>query len=421
MTKEEFGQYNLPDTPGVYVFKKAKEILYIGKATSLRDRVRSYFSADVIHTRGPLIVDMVQLADDLEVIETDSVLEALILEASLIKKHQPYHNTKEKDNKSFTYIVITKEDFPRVVAVRGRNIEQLFPHEDRKYTFGPFPHGGVLKEALKIIRKIFPYRDKCVPFESLSLEKREKARPCFNSQIGLCSGVCMGDITKEEYNRMIQNLKLFFEGKKIELLRNLEKEMKEYARQKEFEKAEKVKQRIYTLTHIQDISLLKKDINDVSISTDQDGVVSARIEAYDIAHMSGGNMVGAMVVIEDGEIKNSDYRKFKIRSVKGANDIACLKEVLRRRLKHAEWPLPALIVVDGAEAQKSTAEQILIEHNLSIPVVAVVKNDAHKADRILGDATFVTAHESSILLANSEAHRFAIGYHKKLRGKNLFK
>lgn len=413
----EFKKKELPDQPGVYLFKAGSDILYIGKATSLKDRVKSYFSTDVIHARGPLIVDMVFKAYDIEYIETDSVLEALILEANLIKKHQPKYNTKEKDNKSYNYVVITQEDYPRVVTVRGRTLEQEYPHEDRKYTFGPFPQGGALKEALKIIRKIFPYRDKCIPWDELLEAKQARTRPCFNHQLGLCPGVCIGRMSKTEYGRTINHLRLFFEGKKATLLKSLEREMKGYAKARAFEKADKVKNQIFALNHIQDVSLLKKEkIESVERDYTAPEVVF-RIEAYDIAHMSGGNTVGAMVVVEDGEMKNGDYRKFKIRHSTGVNDIAGLKEILRRRLKHTEWQLPSLIVVDGNVVQKQAAEEIISQFEHVIPVVAVTKNAAHKPDHIVGDPALVESHELAILLANSEAHRFAIGYHRKLRRK----
>lgn len=414
-----YKKISLPDEPGVYLFKKEKEILYIGKATSLKDRTKSYFANDIIHTRGALIVDMVFHADTIKYIQTDSVLEALLLEANLIKKHKPYYNTKEKDDKSSNFVVITKEAYPRVVTVRGRELEQRFPHNDRKYTFGPFPHGTSLREALKLIRKIFPYRDKCIPFEEIPESKREKTRPCFNRQIGLCPGVCIGDMSKTEYGRIINNLRLFFEGRKGDLIRNLEKEMKAYAKAREFEKAEKIKQRIYALNHIQDVSLLKHEKIQAEHYDPTAPAAIFRIEAYDIAHMGGGNTVGAMVVIEDGDIKNSDYRKFKIRHSNGINDIAGLKEILRRRLKHQEWQLPSLIAVDGSIAQLNAAREVLEQFGLQIPIVAVTKDESHRPRIIQGDEALINEHKKAILLANSEAHRFAIGYHRKLR-KSIF-
>jgi excinuclease ABC subunit C len=437
----------LPEEPGVYFFRgsparfaKASarresgeggkdtsgEILYIGKATSLRDRVRSYFSNDVFRTRGRLIVDMVALAAKIDFVQTDSVLEALLLEANLIKKHQPKYNTKEKDNKSYNYVVFTNDTFPKVLIIRGRNLlhqENLKATSQKlKAVFGPFPHGMQLKEAMKIIRRIFPYSDsKCTP-AYIQLESGRAPRPCFNRQIGLCPGVCTGEISKEEYAEHIKNLKLFFEGKKKTLLKNLEKQMKVYAKAQEFEKAEVVKRQIFALTHIQDIALLKEENKLTSESAggefshaDREGVF--RIEAYDVAHISGKNVVGVMVVIEDGEMNKSQYRKFKIKINPGVNDIGALKEILRRRLGHMEWPLPQLIAVDGGQAQINAAEAVLKERGFHIPVVSVVKDERHKPREIMGDQKFNIEHGKSILLANSEAHRFAITYHRQKRDK----
>ena len=226
MNKKDITKIKLPDAPGVYIFRDAKKkILYVGKATSLRNRVRSYFNTDIKNTRGPLIVKMLEEAQNVDWTETDSVLEALILEANLIKKHQPDHNTKEKDNKSFNYLVITKEEFPRVLVVRGRELFSDWKEKDVKYLFGPFPNGGALKDAMKIVRKIFPFRDTCVPSDNA----QTKSKPCFNRQLGLCPGVCSGEVTKTEYAVIMHHIRLLFEGKKPKLLQELERNMKKAA------------------------------------------------------------------------------------------------------------------------------------------------------------------------------------------------
>ena len=416
----------LPETPGVYFFKGPRgRVLYVGKATSLRDRVRSYFSTDIAHTRSPLILKMLQEFEKVDFTQTDSVLEALILEANLIKKLNPPYNSKEKDNKSFNYVIFTKEDFPKIVVARGRSLSSIFPKDLIKYIFGPFPHGTQLKEAMRIIRKIFPYSDKkCTPSE-VQMKKGKLPRACFNYQIGLCSGVCVGAVTKKEYGETIKNLRLFFEGKKRAVLRNLEKQMKGFAHEKKFEKAGEVKRTIFALNHIQDIALLKHgtaDKNEMSsfggeISSVTENTKSFRIEAYDVAHLAGTNVVGVMTVIEDGEVAQSQYRKFKIKINPGINDVAALKEILSRRLTHAEWPLPSLIVVDGAKAQINVANAVLNKKSLKIEVVSVVKDDKHKAREILGDKQIIQKHSRAILLGNSESHRFAIGFHRKLQRK----
>lgn len=402
MTLEDLKKQELPDQPGVYFFMgKNKQTLYIGKATSLKDRVRSYFSAELINTRGQLLVDMIEHAKKIDWRTTDSVLEALLLEASLIKNFQPYYNTKEKDDKSFNYVVITEEDFPRILLIRGRNIMNAFPKEEVKYLFGPFPQGGSIKNALKIIRKIFPFRDTCVPFQG---------RPCFNRQLGLCPGVCTGEVTKQEYSKTIKHLKLFFEAKKKTLVKDLEKEMKAYAKKREFEKAGQTKRTLFALNHIQDVALIKDEIKNSN--------TNFRIEAYDIAHTSGANTVGVMVAVEDGEAAKSEYRKFIIKGKQGVDDIAGLKEVLHRRLNHSEWTMPHVIAVDGNVAQKNAAESVLSQMGIfNLHVVAVTKNEKHKPEAIIGDPDLVSLRSKDILLANSEAHRFAITYHRKKRDK----
>lgn len=395
----------LPDSPGVYIFRgQSRAASYIGKATSLRTRVASYFRSDLIATRGAILVGMVETAKSVDFIETDSVLEALILEAALIKKHQPIYNTKEKDNKSFNYVVITNKEFPRVVTMRGRHLE-AWPLSDVKYSFGPFPQGSVLREALAIVRKIFPFRDRCKPLSG---------KPCFNAQIGLCPGMCAGAVTKTEYAKTIRRIKLFFEGKKKTLVSGLEREMKIAAKNLKFEEAGRIKRMLFALTHIQDVALIKADFGKRS---DLFPMAGFRIEAYDVAHISGANVVGVMVVVEDDEPKKSDYRKFKIKTSTN-DDNASLREILERRFNHPEWPMPKLIVVDGGRAQVNTAENALNEWGLSIPVVGVVKDERHRPREILyGKKVKPFFDKRLVLLANSEAHRFAIGFHRQLRGR----
>ncbi len=407
----------LPEAPGVYFFRhKSGAILYIGKATILRDRVRSYFSPNLMQMRGEKLVKMMEEFHDIDFQQTDSVLEAMILEANLIRKYQPPYNTKDKDNKSFNYIVITDEKWPRVMLARGREIEQMgdeLPYKIRE-SFGPFPQGSAIKEGLEIIRKIFPFRDqKCVPCEDQIAQKTKVkssfvCRPCFNRQIGLCPGVCTGEILEKEYAKTISHIRDFFEGNKKKIIKNLMNQMKEYATKREYEKAGQAKRQIFALNHIHDISLIKKE----NIQ-EKEGLVF-RVEAYDIAHMSGKDVVGVMTVVENGVAQKAEYRKFKIKDNPGINDTKALREVLQRRLNHEEWRLPNLIVVDGAVAQKNAAESVLEMLQIQIPVMAVTKDEHHKPKNILGDRQFLV-HEAAILLANAEAHRYGIAYHKKLR------
>jgi excinuclease ABC subunit C len=414
-----------PGKPGVYFFKSKKgEVLYVGKATSLKSRVRSYFDLDILGKRGPKILKLMQEFSSIEFTETDSVLEALLLEANLIKTLDPVYNTQEKDNKSYNYVVFTDEDFPKIYSIRGRTMFSLTPRVPRGMKrFGPFPHGNQLREALKIIRKIFPYTDKkCIPATvQLAKNKNLKApRPCFNRQIGLCPGVCTGEISKEQYSKTVKNLTLFFEGKKKEVIKNLKKEMQALAKERKFEEANKIKNTIFSLEHIQGIALLK---NTSELSESSGGEIVSlgdfRVEAYDVAHLAGSSVVGVMTVVEDGHEVRDEYRKFKIKNNPGVDDTGALKEILRRRLKHLEWSLPNLIVVDGAKAQINAAESVLREYNFTIPIVSVVKDERHKPREILGDEKHIKNNEKSIILANSEAHRFAIAYHRKKRRNNF--
>jgi excinuclease ABC subunit C len=359
MTKEQLLRKKLPDTPGVYFFLGArKQILYIGKATSLKNRVRSYFTDDIKDKRSELIEKMVLEAKTLEHTKTDSVLEALILETNLIRTHKPVYNTRSKDDKSYNHLVITNEEFPRVLVVRGKDLTEQFSDKEIKYEFGPFTSGTLFREALKIVRKLFKFYDTKRP---VGEEKGKflRGKIDFNRQIGLYPT----EENREEYNRTIRHIRLFFEGKKQQVIKELEKDMMKLAKLEKFEEAHIIKKRIFALTHIQDIALIKDDNR---MYRDDKRV---RIEAYDVAHMGGKDMVGVMTVIESGEVAKDEYRKFKIKTLNDANDPAALKEVLERRLNHPEWPLPQIIVVDGSTAQKNAAEAVLRATGHVIPVV----------------------------------------------------
>ena len=403
MKKEFLKKIKLPDKPGVYLFKKGKNILYIGKATSLKDRVRSYFSGDISQTRGLVIAKMLQEFDTVEHIATDSVLEALILEAELIKKYQPKANSKEKDDKSFNYVVITKEKLPKVVVMRGQSIKSSAKKIGSSSVFGPFTNPSQLHEAMKIIRRIFPY-----------LDDKSKNYLEFYKQINLIPDLD----DRKLYLQNIKNIKLFFSGKKRQILTNLKKEMKMYAKAREFEKAGEIKRQLFALQHINDVALLKYSLHPDPL-LNKERVNSIRIEAYDIAHMSGKNMVGVMMVVENGLANKGEYRRFKIRGQVGANDTGALTEVLDRRIGHPEWKYPDLIVVDGSTAQINFAKSVLSKYGMEVPIVAVTKNERHKPEDIKGDSKIVRKYEREILLANSEAHRFAITFHKLRRDKNF--
>lgn len=411
MTKEELSKKKLPDQPGVYFFLgKRKEILYIGRATSLRNRVRSYFASDIKEKRSELIENMVADAKTVEWTVTDSVLEAMILETNLIRTHKPRFNTISKDDKSYNHLIITNEEYPRVLVVRGKDLTEKYTDNEIRYHFGPFPSGQLFREALKIIRRLFKFYDTKRP---LGEEKSKVVRGQidFNRQIGLYPDTQ----SKEEYDATIRHIRMFFEGKKAKLIEELEKEMMQAANEERFEDAAVLKKKIFSLEHIQDVALLK----DESRLYRDDR--TARIEAYDVAHLAGSNMVGVMTVVESGEARKSEYRKFKINQYQSSNDTGALREMLERRLRHPEWPWPSIVVVDGSTAQKNVAERVLKKYNLVVPVVAVTKDERHRPVRVVANRKIREQYEPAILLANAEAHRFSINYHREKRQKRLTK
>ncbi len=414
MERHQLDTFELPDCPGVYLFTqgkgKSKKVLYVGKATSLRDRVRSYFDAELISTRGPRIVDMVTQADAVEHETTPTVLEALVREAALIREYEPQANAIGKDDKTFLYAVITDEEIPRVLAVRGGEIDfgkKVTNGVKLKAIHGPFPSGYQLRQGLKLIRKIFPFFDTPRPVGEGNRHTRGKVE--FNRQIGLYPR----DMDSSSYGRSIRNVSMFLSGRVKALRATLTRDMKAFAAREEFEDAVIARKQLFALDHIQDVSLIRED---------REGrETGPRIEAYDTAHISGTNAIGVMVVVEEGMPDKKQYRTFRIRGTGGKSlndDIASLKEILSRRLGHNEWPLPRVFVVDGGKTHKKAAEEVLSEVGIEIPVVAVVKDDKHRPREVLG-AVRAGISPADAVLANSEAHRFSLASHRKARSRAM--
>jgi len=449
---------SLPTSPGVYIFyaqgvsasggeNNIGMVLYVGKATSLKDRVGSYFlnrfettnefeSTNLRMGSRPIEMFMDQVVD-IEVRKTETVLEAYILEQELIKKWQPKFNVDGKDDKSFCYVVITKELFPRIVILRKTELlkfpisnfqflnKSQFPIpkfsnelkiENLKFkiepgrVFGPYISKKNIEIALKILRKIFPYHSKA--------QKTEKG--CLDFQIGLCPGPYAGAISKEDYAKNIRGIKMILEGKKKNLIAKMKKEMSAYSEQQEFEKAGKVRNAIFALQHIADVALISD--KDAPAGRLYRGAGQMRIEGYDISNISGKSSVGSMVVFDNtnGEMQSNknQYRKFKIKTVEGANDTASMAEVLSRRFGN-NWPKPDLIILDGGQGHLTAVRRVLKNFHLEIPLLAVAKGPTRKKlDRYaFGSVPEIT--DEIIERVRDEAHRFAITYHKKLRKKRF--
>lgn len=436
MKKSDLQKSNLPDMPGVYLFKHGRKVLYVGKATSLRDRVRSYFDDELILTRGPRVVDMVTRADRITFETTPTVLEALVREATLIKKYSSVVNVEGKDDKTFLHVVITREDIPRVLVVRGKDIDfktrrlksdfnTSFQKSDFHFRaiYGPFPSGAQLREGLRIIRRIFPFFDTAKPVGTKS--KHQAAQREFNVQIKQSPR----NFNAKEYRCTIRHIMLFLSGRGKELRMTLEKDMRHAAKEERFEDAIKARRQLSAFDHIQDVSLIKDENLEQNPSTNSGQFASQRIEAYDTAHLSGTNAIGVMIVVENSTPAKSAYRIFRIRGPKKHvgrttsciqnDDIASLKEILSRRLGHPEWPLPKAIVVDGGTAHKKAAESVLKEVGVAISVVAVVKDGRHRPREIIGTRR-AGIDETDVVLANAEAHRFSLARHRHARSRLVY-
>lgn len=374
---------NLPNKPGVYFFKTNQDILYIGKAASLKKRVRSYFNSDSRKTQ-----QLLNEAKDIEHQVTDSVLGALVLEANLIKKHWPKYNVKGKDNKSFAYIVIPKfsiKDIPAPFVTRGQYLKK-YPGKNF-HVFGPYRNYHTARQALKLLRKVFPY---CT--------KPDSDRPCFHSQIGLCPGICSGKITRKEYKKIINNLVLFLKGKKKRVRKKLKKEHPK---------------KIEVLNHLQDSVLIEREKIGENLAES-----IRRIEGYDISHFSGKGAYGSMVVFEEGGAKKEDYRVFKIKKAKEKDDVGAIKEVLTRRLKHREWDYPDLFLIDGGRGQVNGAYGIIEQNHLGTPVVGIAKGRNNK-DKLVFKETkneikeLIKGSKTILQKVRDEAHRFSKKFSKK--------
>lgn len=409
----------LPDQPGVYLFKNAqRQVIYIGRATSLHDRVRSYFN-NGSHAHAPTrpIEEMLHEVADIDHITTPTIIESVILEAILIRKQKPRYNVMLRDDKSFAYLVITKDEYPQLRIIRGQELgfdwfvdSQNIPKQYSNI-FGPFRSVRILETALKILRDIFPYAT-CKP---------NQKRSCFYYQIGKCPGVCLGIVSPQAYRRLLRPIILFFEGKKEVLIKDLNKQIVQLAEEEKFEEAILARNQLFALEHIQDIALIQRSYDEW---TDPNPLLG-RIEGYDISNISGQFAVGSLVVFEAGESKKADYRTFKIKTVKGSNDVAMMAEVLRRRITHLEWPLPDIFLIDGGKLQVNSVHAVLQEANITTPIVGIAKGPTRKKADIVqvGGGAQLARHIRlylTILLAvRDEAHRFAIQYHRKLRSPRL--
>jgi excinuclease ABC subunit C len=376
----------LPLNPGVYLFiGKKDEILYVGRTVSLRKRVQNYFRNDI----DSRIKEMVSRAVRLKYFKTQNLLEAIVLEANLIKKYWPKYNIKDRDNRSFIYIVIPPADYSRPLIIRGREIEKFYPTGKKGGVkiFGPYQSLTLIKSALRIIRRIFPY----------SVCKINSGKACFDYQIGLCPGACVGAISKEDYQKNIKNIALLLAGKSKALIKKLKKENPGKAK---------------SLAHIEDAALIASE-NFLPIGG------FSRIEGYDISHLAGKETYGSMVVFINGEASKKDYRLFKIKEFFPNDDLRALKEIILRRLNHGEWPLPDLMLIDGGKPQIDFISKSLNNIGRNISLVGISK---YQNDKLIFPAgaknnfkELTTSAKETLIKIRNEAHRFAISASRRAR------
>lgn len=410
----------LPSAPGVYFHKSADgEVIYVGKAAVLKNRVRQYFHHD---DKDPKTTALVREIADTDWIVVDTEMDALFLESEMIKRYRPKWNILLRDDKTVSYVRINlKSEVPYVSFTRT-------PQDDKATYVGPFYGKGTVEKAVRILRKIFPYYDR--PYDG---------KKTLNTDLGLTPGIEIGKTTPSEYKKNLRKLILYLEGGRHKLLKDLEKQMNEAAREQRYEDAADLKAQIYGLRELQK-KIVFSDKEFLDISSDQalkelQNLLDLpepprRIEGYDISHQSGTNAVGSMVVFVNGVADRAEYRKFKIRQDKN-NDTENLREVITRRLKHHEWEFPNLVILDGGIGQVNAVRELLAEHRIA--VVGRDKSGDHTrnayAELVIAkldnaELTSVPLPPNShiaklITRIDEEAHRFAITYHTLLKRKKM--
>jgi excinuclease ABC subunit C len=419
---------DFPETPGVYLMKDERgRVLYIGKAKSLRHRAASYFTDAALQDRR--VADMIPLIADIDYLDAESEVDALLLEARLIKDIQPRFNIDLKDDKSFPYLqIITSEEFPRVEFTRE-------PADKGVKLYGPFANAGALRGAIQVLQRVFKFRTCSLDIQSED-PKWKYYRPCLLFNIHQCTAPCNLRISSEDYKEDIKRLRLFLDGKRQKLLREMNEEMRQASDKLLFEKAAKLRDEIQALEKLH----LRGDLDtheqpEVFFVDPKKGLISLRkslslefeprtIEGVDIAHLGGTETVASLVTFLDGIPFKPGYRRFQIKTVGGVDDFASIKEVILRRFRPEridEWSKPDLLMIDGGKGQVSAALAAFRELGESPPALVGL---AKREEEIIVPGTDqplkLSRHNAGLRLLQSvrdEAHRFARHYHHLLRSK----
>ncbi len=420
-----------PTTPGVYLMKDALgRVIYVGKAVNLRSRAGSYFTEAAAVDRRT--ADLVPEIKDIDFVPTDSEVDALLLEARLIKDIQPRFNTELKDDKSFPYLQITThEDFPRVEFTRK-------PESKGVKLYGPFTSAKKLRATISVLQKIFRFRNCTLDIEEDD-EKWRWYRPCLLASINQCTAPCNLRISKDDYRRDIRRLRMFLDGKKSRLLKELRDEMQTASLELKFERAARIRDEIKAL---EDLSLrgdLEQDVQpEVFFIDPKKGVEGLRrafklpapprrIEGVDIAHLQGGETVASLVQFIDGLPFKHGYKRFKIRTVDGVDDFASIHEVILRRFKRLSQEgesFPDLLLIDGGKGQLNAAMAALRSLDIEPPfTLSLAKREEEVFLPGESEPHRLSRHSFALRLlqyVRDEAHRFAQHYHHLLRKKSTF-
>jgi len=422
---------SFPTSPGVYIMKDAQgRVVYLGKAKNLRSRASSYFHKTAETDRR--ICDWIGEVTDIDYLVADSEVDALLLEARLIKDIQPKHNQDLKDDKSFPYLQITTgEDFPRVNFTRE-------PLDRNVKLYGPFPRTKSLRGAIQILQRIFKFRT-C----SLDIVEGDPRwrwfRPCLLHSINQCTAPCNLQIDMESYRTDIRRLRLFLDGKKEVVVKEIEEEMREASKELRYEKAARLRDEIKALQTLNLRGDLTKhaqpEVFYVDPSRGLKGLkkvlhlesLPRTIEGIDIAHLGGSETVGSLVTFIDGLPFKPSYRRYKIKSVKGIDDFASIREVISRRiigLRERDEPFPDLFLIDGGKGQLNAALEAFNTLKLVPPaIISLAKREEEIYVPGRSDPIVLDRRSFSLRLlqyVRDEAHRFAQHYHHMLRHKRTF-
>ncbi|MDD5427968.1 MAG: excinuclease ABC subunit UvrC [Candidatus Omnitrophica bacterium] len=401
----------LPALPGVYIMKGAEgRVLYVGKAGNLKKRVSSYFYPN--RRLNERIDQLVSSIADIEHMTTSTEAEALIYENSLIKQLAPRYNIALRDDKSYPMLKLTvNEKFPRLFITRRKV-------NDGSMYYGPYANAKLLKEAVVLLRQMFPLR---------TCGKMPKSL-CLNYHIKQCLGPCAGKVTDAEYADVVSELKLFLEGRKAELLKALTERMTKASRAEDFEKAAELRGRIEALSTIKEDSVSYKPLGEMEELGRILGITKPpeKIEAFDVSNIMGQEAVGSMVYFYKGRPRKSEYRRFKIATVPGIDDYAMMREIVSRRYSKLSEPgrvRPDLILIDGGKGHLAAALGELDKLGLAdIPAIGIAKEFEHIYTKDKKDPIVLPKESKALHLlkrVRDEAHRFAIAYHRKLRSKKL--